>query len=41
MAGKGSKSRITNVSKYANDFPKISRKIEGFVTKKGKLTKKY
>jgi hypothetical protein len=41
MAGKGSKPRPTNIKKYIENFPKPSRKIEGFVFKKGKLTKTY
>jgi len=40
-AGKGSKPRPTDMKKYINNFPKSSGKIEGFVTKKGKQTKKY
>lgn len=41
MAGKGSKSRITNLKKYKENFPKTSGKVEGFVKVKGKLVKKY
>lgn len=41
-AGKGDKPRPTNMKKYVENFPKKSSKpIEGFVLKKGKLTKKY
>ncbi len=40
-AGKGDKPRPTNMKKYIENFPKSSGKIEGFVLKKGKLTKKY
>lgn len=41
MAGKGSKPRPTNYSKYINNFPKPSGKIDGFVKNKNKITKKY
>jgi hypothetical protein len=41
MAGKGSKSRITDIKKYKENFPKTSKLIEGFVKIKGKLIKKY
>jgi hypothetical protein len=40
-AGKGSKSRPTDLKKYVENFPKSSKKVEGFVLKKGKQTKKY
>ena len=40
-AGKGSKPRPTDLKKFNANFPKTSRKVEGFVQKKGKLTKKY
>ena len=41
MAGKGDKSRVKDLQKYAKNFPKPSGKVEGFVKVKGKLTKKY
>jgi len=41
MSGKGSKSRITDLKKYKENFPKTSGKVEGFVKVKGKLVKKY
>jgi hypothetical protein len=41
MAGKGSKPRIKDYKKYVENFPKPSKKVEGFVTVKGKQTKKY
>jgi hypothetical protein len=40
-AGKGSKFRLTNFKAYKENYPKSSGKVEGFVAKKGKLTKKY
>jgi len=40
-AGKGSKPRPTNIKKFVENFPKSTRKIEGFTLKRGKLTKKY
>ena len=39
--GKGSKSRITDMKKYVENFPKSEKKIEGFVKKGNKITKKY
>lgn len=41
MAGKGSKSRITDIKKYVDNFPKAKSGVEGFVKIKGKLVKKY
>jgi hypothetical protein len=41
MAGKGSKSRITDLKKYKENFPKTTGKAKGFVKVKGKLVKKY
>jgi len=41
MSGKGSKSRITDLKKYKENFPKTTGKTEGFVKVKGKLVKKY
>ena len=41
MAGKGSKSRVTDQKKYKENFPKSTGKVEGFVKIKGKLVKKY
>jgi hypothetical protein len=41
MAGKGDKPRISDLKRFVNNFPKTTRKIEGFVKVKGKLTKKY
>jgi hypothetical protein len=41
MAGKGSKPRPVNIKKYVENFPKSTRKIEGFVKKGNKLVKKY
>jgi len=41
MAGKGSKSRVSDTKKYKENFPKASGKVEGFVKIKGKLVKKY
>ena len=40
---KGSKSRITDQKTFNKNFDciKTSKKVEGFVLKKGKLTKKY
>ena len=35
MAGKGSKSRITDVKKFKDNFPKTKREVEGFKTLKG------
>lgn len=40
-AGKGPKQRPTNFKAYKANYPKSSGKVEGFVEKKGKLTKKY
>jgi hypothetical protein len=41
MAGKGSKSRVSDTKKYKANFPKTTGKVEGFVKVKGKLIKKY
>jgi hypothetical protein len=41
MAGKGDKPRPVDMKKWAENFPKPTRKIEGFVKIKNKLTKKY
>lgn len=41
MAGKGSKSRVSDQKKYKENFPKTSGKVEGFIKVKGKLVKKY
>jgi hypothetical protein len=42
MAGKGSKSRVSDTKKYKENFPKPSaKKVEGFIKVKGKLVKKY
>jgi hypothetical protein len=41
MAGKGSKSRVSDMKKFVENFPKPSGKTEGFVKVKGKITKKY
>jgi hypothetical protein len=40
-AGKGSKFRPTNFKAYKANYPKTTGKVEGFILKKGKLTKKY
>jgi len=40
-AGKGPKQRPTDFKAYKENFPKTTNKVEGFVFKKGKLTKKY
>jgi hypothetical protein len=40
-AGKGSKPRPADLKKFNENYPKITRKVEGFVLKKGKQTKKY
>jgi hypothetical protein len=41
MAGKGSKSRVTDQKKYKDNFPKVTGKVDGFIKVKGKLIKKY
>lgn len=41
MAGKGDKQRPTDMKKFYENFPKPTRKIEGFVKKGNKLVKKY
>lgn len=41
MAGKGSKSRVSDTKKYKENYPKTSGKVEGFIKIKGKLVKKY
>ena len=43
MAGKGSKQRPTNIKEFNKNFDTMKKRqsIEGFVSKKGKLTKKY
>jgi hypothetical protein len=41
MAGKGPNPRHVNIKKWLDNFPKPTRKIEGFVKVKGKLVKKY
>jgi hypothetical protein len=41
MAGKGSKSRVSDMKKFVQNFPKTTGKVEGFVKVKGKITKKY
>ena len=40
-AGKGPRQRPTNFKAYKENYPKFSRKAEGFVRIKGKLVKKY
>lgn len=41
MAGKGSKSRVSDMKKFVENFPKTKNNVEGFVKVKGKLIKKY
>jgi hypothetical protein len=41
MSGKGDKSRVKDIKKYQENFPKTTGKVEGFVKIKGKLVKKY
>ena len=41
MAGKGDKSRVKDIKKYTERFPKVTGKVEGFVKNKNKITKKY
>lgn len=42
MAGKGSKSRISDIKKFKENFPKTTGKVEGFKPVKGnKSTKVY
>ena len=39
MAGKGDKPRISDMKRFISNFPKTTRKIEGFVKIKNKFTK--
>jgi len=40
-AGKGDKSRVKDIKKYKENFPKTTGKVDGFIKVKGKLVKKY